>query len=109
MSWRLIIVIVIFAVFLAFITFNLDNRCNVNFGFKEFKDVPVFMTIFVSFVLGLICTFPLFLKSKKSRKDKERTDDTYSPPPPIQSAAETSDKIKQEAASARESSGGAFP
>ena len=69
MPWRLILVFIIFAVFLVFITFNLDNRCNINFGFKEFEDVPVFMTIFISFVLGLLCTFPLLIRSMKKNKE----------------------------------------
>ena len=70
MPWRLIIVFVIFAVFLVFITFNLDNRCDVSFGFAVINDVPVFLTVFLSFALGLFCTFPLLLRSMKTKKDK---------------------------------------
>jgi len=69
MPWRLITVIVIFAVFLAFITFNLENRCNINFGFTEFTDVPVFLTVFFSFALGLFCTLPFVIRALNKRKE----------------------------------------
>jgi hypothetical protein len=42
MPWRLIIAVVIFAVFLTFITFNLNNSCDINFGFTVLQNIPVF-------------------------------------------------------------------
>jgi len=68
MPWRLILSIVIFAIFLTFITFNLDNRCDVNLGFAKFSNVPVFITIFSSFVLGLLCGLPIVYRLKNSHK-----------------------------------------
>lgn len=70
MPWRLIAVLVIFAVFLAFITFNLDNRCNISFGLVKFEDVPVFLTVFISFVFGIFCTLPFLLRALKAHKEK---------------------------------------
>jgi uncharacterized membrane protein YciS (DUF1049 family) len=72
MLWRLIAFILVFAVFLTFITLNLGNeyQCDINFGFTKIQNVPVFLTIFVSFALGLICALPLFMHLRKSRKDK---------------------------------------
>ena len=76
MPWRLLVSIVIFAVFLTFITFNLENRCDVSFGFTAFSNVPVFLTVFASFTLGLACSFPLAIhlnrKHKESPKPKEK-------------------------------------
>jgi uncharacterized integral membrane protein len=70
MPWRLIVVIAIFAVFLAFITFNLENRCDINFWFNMgIKDVPVFLTIFTSFALGLFCTLPITLFYRKKHRE----------------------------------------
>ena len=74
MPWRLITAIAIFAIFLAFITFNLDNRCDVSFGFTVVTDVPVFLTVFISFALGLICVLPfalLFGKKFKGSPEKD--------------------------------------
>jgi uncharacterized integral membrane protein len=82
MPWRLIAVIVIFAIFLAFITFNLDNRCNISFGLVKFEDVPVFLTVFISFVFGIFCTLPFLFRALKMHKERrpqkitrEREDD----------------------------------
>jgi uncharacterized integral membrane protein len=80
MPWRLIIAIVIFAVFLIFIAFNLDNRCNISFGFVKFNDVPVFLTVFVSFVFGIFCTLPFLLRAltrHKERRERKREDDYH--------------------------------
>jgi len=72
MPWRLIIFIAVFAVILAFISFNLENenRCDISFGFAKLKEVPVFITIFTSFVLGLICAIPLVIHIKKRPEEK---------------------------------------
>jgi len=105
MPWRLILFIVIFAVFLAFITINLGNQCNINIGFAKFENVPIFLTVFISFFLGFICAAPLVLHVKRkkkisfSRKDKNQVDEPYSSAP-IDSASE--EKIKQDAVSAKE-------
>jgi hypothetical protein len=58
---RLIGFILIFVVFLAFIMLNLGNSCDISFGFKTIPQVPVFITAFSSFVLGMICAVPFVL------------------------------------------------
>ncbi|GHV68676.1 hypothetical protein AGMMS49928_08770 [Spirochaetia bacterium] len=79
MPWRLIGFIVVFAVFLAFITFNLGNSCDISFGFKSFPAVPVYLTVFTSFMLGLFSAIPfilsLSLKKKRLQKKKPLTKD----------------------------------
>lgn len=69
--WRLVVFIVVFAVFLVFITFNLENKCDISFGFTKIKDVPVFLTIFVSFIAGLFCALPLVMLIKHKKHKKE--------------------------------------
>jgi len=101
MPWRLILFIVVFAIFLGFVTLNLDNRCNINFGFTKFEDVPIFLTVFITFSLGLLCAMPLALLLRRkrreiSRKDKNQIED-YHPANP-----EVNEKIKNDAASAKE-------
>jgi uncharacterized integral membrane protein len=76
MPWRLIGFIVIFAIFVVFMMLNLENRCDISFGFKVFEKIPVFVTIFFSFIVGLLCALPLaFYMKRKSKgsfeKDKE--------------------------------------
>ncbi|MDR2942175.1 MAG: hypothetical protein LBV17_06260 [Treponema sp.] len=69
MPWRLISLIIIFAVLLAFITFNLENKCDISFGIKVFHDIPVFLTIFASFVFGLLFALPLKFRKGKKRNE----------------------------------------
>jgi len=71
MPWRLIVFIVVLGIFLAFIGFNLENRCDVSFGFTEFSNVPVFFTVFTSFVLGLFCTLPFIFTAGRRHRLKE--------------------------------------
>ena len=72
MPWKLIQFIFIFAVILLFVVFNLANKSDINFGFWSIKDVPVYLTVFASFILGMICTVP-FIFGAGSRK-KNRTE-----------------------------------
>jgi hypothetical protein len=58
------------AVFLVFIGFNLENRCDISFGFTRLSGVPVFFTAFASFVLGLLASVPIAIsiRLRKNRK-----------------------------------------
>ena len=105
MPWRLIIFIIIFAVFLVFITFNLENKCDISFGIVSIKEVPVFVTVFTSFAMGLLCALPLVIHIKKKKaglpffkkEQKEVSSESYD-----YSGSDTSENIKKDAASARE-------
>lgn len=60
---------------ICFIGFNIDKTCDVSVIFYTFKNVPIFFTILISFVLGVLVTIPImivnFSKSKKSKTVKE--------------------------------------
>ena len=66
---RLIIVIVIFVLFLTFIVLNVDNKCDVSIGFRTFTDIPVFISIFFSFALGMLFAVPLVASLGKKKKN----------------------------------------
>ena len=70
MPWRLIGIIAVFALLLGFIGLNLENTSNLHLGFKEFDNVPVYITVFASFLLGLAFSIPFFV-SKTLKKHKE--------------------------------------
>ena len=57
-----------------FTGFNLDNKCNI-WLFYTFKNVPVFLTILVSFVFGVLVTLPFTLKNgnEKNRKSEKKS------------------------------------
>jgi uncharacterized integral membrane protein len=74
MPRRLILFIFIFVTVLLFIIFNLKNKSDISFGFAAIKDIPVFLTVFVSFILGMLCTLPFVLGlggRKKNREEKQ--------------------------------------
>lgn len=71
---RLIGTIIIIVIMAFFVGFNLDNKCNVNLLFKTFENVPVFITIMISFAAGIIFTLPVALsfRHKKAKKDQQK-------------------------------------
>jgi uncharacterized integral membrane protein len=106
--WRLVLFIIVFTVFMVFITFNLENRCDISFGFTKLEQVPVFITIFVSFVAGLFCAMPLIFHFQKRGKEKghkplkSKLDIGTATPAINHKQVPGDDKIKQDAALARE-------
>ena len=71
MPWRLIGIIIVVALLLGFIGLNLENTCGLNFGFAEISDVPVYITIFASFLLGMLFSIPFFVSIMKKKHKKE--------------------------------------
>jgi uncharacterized integral membrane protein len=85
MPKRLILIIIIFAVFLLFIIFNLEKKCDISFGFTVIQDVPVFLTVFCSIVFGMLSTLPFIFshqlrKKRKAEDEKNKPSDTASLP-----------------------------
>lgn len=58
MPWRLIKLVLILLFAIVFAAFNIDNRCGVSLVFVSFQNVPVFVTMFVSFCVGIIFVLP---------------------------------------------------
>ena len=90
MPWRLIQFILIFAVLLLFVVFNLTNRCDISFGFTVIKDAPVFLTVFASFILGMFCTLPFVFGAGSRKKNKEKKSDKNQDKPSLSNKAEES-------------------
>jgi uncharacterized integral membrane protein len=67
MPWRLVVFIVLFVIFFLFIVLNLENKSDISFGFTVIRDIPVFVTAFSAFIVGMFCTLP-FIFSFKSKK-----------------------------------------
>ena len=117
MPWKLIVLIFVFIVFLFFIGFNLNNKCDISFGFVKITEVPVFFPIFVSFVLGVLISLPIVFTARKKRmglpeKDKkidkgndgeniqekkpEDVGKEFNEPPPSYSGGKYFDKFKRD-------------
>jgi len=62
-----LIIFIIIAVLIAIFTgFNLGNVCDVNLIFHTFHRVPVFITIIVSFIAGIVVALPFSFGKGKS-------------------------------------------
>lgn len=70
MPWRLIEFIIILAIELIFIMLNQHSASDVSFGFFRFYNVPVYVTAFVAFMLGILAATPFFIFSRFKRKEK---------------------------------------
>ncbi|GHT98614.1 hypothetical protein FACS1894142_5170 [Spirochaetia bacterium] len=67
MPWRLIGFILLCGIFVGFIGANLENKSDISFVFTTLHDVPVYLTIFSGFLLGLLCTIPFVLAIRSKR------------------------------------------
>lgn len=58
--------IAMLCVIAVFSGFNLDNRCNIWIFGKIFNNVPIFLTVLLSFAAGIIVSLPaIFLRKEK--------------------------------------------
>ena len=89
MPWRLIGFILCIVFVTVFIGFNLDNSCNISFGFYELKDVPIFFSLMASFLLGVMVVLPFTLVKKQSKKTKQLKDKNSTIVTPQKTSSET--------------------
>ncbi len=69
MPWRLIIFLLCLLLVLVFAGFNMNNSSNISFGFYELKDVPVFVSLLFSFIIGVLFALPfIFIGRRNVRK-----------------------------------------
>lgn len=104
MPIKLIGTIILLILVTIFAGVNLDNKCDITFVFYTFKDIPVFMTVIISFAIGAVLMLPFTLcnkKSKKCAKNEEKADAAGKEAPKKAPATESKTlfdfKIKREA------------
>ena len=71
MPWKLVGFIICLILGTCFAGFNLENSCNISFGFKTFQNVPIFFSLIVAFSCGVLVTLPFTVIKKKSAKEKK--------------------------------------
>ncbi len=72
MNANLIIIILIIILEAVFAALNMKNVSDISIGFKVFTEVPVFITITISFMVGALIFFPIaFVAGKKYAKSVE--------------------------------------
>jgi hypothetical protein len=47
---------------------NLNNKTDISFGIYTLRGIPVFLTAFSSFVLGMLYAVPFIMRFKKMQK-----------------------------------------
>jgi len=62
---------------LIFMGANLNNRCDISLVIRVFKDVPIFLSMTLSFLLGNIAMFPFLIGSRNKVKKAEKQATAY--------------------------------
>ena len=101
MPVKLIGTIILLILVTIFAGVNLDNKCDITFIFYTFKDIPVFMTVIISFAIGAILMIPFTLgrgKKKKCQKPAQAQQTAANQTEPKEESKTLFDfKIKREA------------
>jgi len=66
---RLVVFILVFFIFLGFIVLNMQNRSDLSFGFVTLTDIPVFLSVLCSFMLGMLFSIPLAFTLRRKKHD----------------------------------------
>lgn len=73
MPFRLIGTIILLIIVTVFAGFNMNNKSDINFVFYNLKEIPVFMTVIISFIIGVVVMIPFSLGlGKKKPKNKNQ-------------------------------------
>lgn len=75
MPWRLVLFLFFLAIFVLFAGFNIGNDSDISFVFYTVHKVPIFVSLFVAFLLGALIVLPFSIgRSKRARSKKERSE-----------------------------------
>lgn len=77
MPIKLLGTVVLLIIVTIFCGFNLgeDYRCNINLLFHTFENVPVFFTVLISFLTGVLIMFPFTIGNAKHRAEQKARDE----------------------------------
>ena len=72
MPWRFIGGLIILIFLVVFICLNLENKTNISFGFFSFNNVPAFLIVVVSFLIGALVALPISVFTNMTKKIKSK-------------------------------------
>lgn len=103
MPWKLILFVIVIVLVAIFVGVNHANVCNISFIFTELQNVPVYLTILVSFVVGMLIMLPFTIGKKRGKaarymKDGDMADVPTREEYPAESARNRRNRKRQEAA-----------
>jgi uncharacterized integral membrane protein len=70
--WKMIFFLVVLAFVVFFAGFNITNVSDISFGFYTIVDVPIFISLFIAFIVGAVVMLPFVTKSGRAKKPKEQ-------------------------------------
>jgi len=72
MTFKMVAFLLLLIIIAVFSAFNLSNTSDISFGFYTIKNVPIFLSLLISFIAGAIMMLPFTLvKKRKPVKDKQ--------------------------------------
>lgn len=71
MPWRLILFLVVLALVVAFAGFNIQHTATISFGFYTLESVPIFLSLFAAFFLGVLVMLPFTLGRRRRHRKKD--------------------------------------
>lgn len=69
--WKLILFLLLMAIFVVFAGFNIKNVADISLGFTVIRDVPIFLSIFIAFLAGAFFMLPFAFRKRKNKPGKE--------------------------------------
>ena len=78
MPWKLILFLIALVLLLIFAGLNMNNAADISFGFKVLHEVPIFVSLLLSFILGIVFSIPFLINAgirKKSRSVRAGRDE----------------------------------
>lgn len=94
MPLRLIAFLIVAALLIVFAGFNAGHTSDISFGFTTIHDVPIFVSLFAAFALGVVVSLPLITIARFKRRKSAKTPK----PPKITSGGSRDKKNKSKAA-----------
>ncbi len=70
--WKLIVAIIVLILIILFISFNIENVSDISFIFYTAENIPVYLTIFFSLLVGALAMLPVAL-GYRGKKKKEKS------------------------------------
>lgn len=76
MPWRLITFLVVLTIVVLFAGFNIKNVTDISFGFYTLSKVPVFLGLFISFLVGTFVMLPFAVRGRKTKGTPQKSRDS---------------------------------
>lgn len=69
--WRLIFFLVVLTIVVLFAGFNLNNKADISFGFWSLTQVPIFLSLFIAFLVGCFVMLPFAVRRRSAKETSQ--------------------------------------